>query len=210
MWDLFARGGSEFRKNMTEPECDSADRKALIKLNLLAESKEKEIKNGKECGKELIKLNLTDFAWDFLGNNLRIPENQNLKHSRRVLERIVLVIANFLKNKNFTLADFFADHVSPPKESHKSEVKLTAERLLNDLKSLDRKHFMTGGGIRLAVLREVLKGYPKKTLDALLLELQAKERLVLYRFDTPSFITPEDKKAALFVAEEPRHYIFLK
>jgi hypothetical protein len=52
--------------------------------------------------------------------------------------------------------------------------------------------------------------FPLENLRALLLELQKKDFLVLYRFDDPSMVKDDDKKAEIFVAGEPRHYFFLK
>lgn len=71
-----------------------------------------------------------------------------------------------------------------------------------------------GGGprhrVRLAELRSRLANVERATLDATLLDLQRQGRLVLYRIDDPQDIRPEDTQAALMIAGNPRHILYLE
>ena len=44
----------------------------------------------------------------------------------------------------------------------------------------------------------------------MLLEMQVAGRLVLYKLDNPTEITREDEQAALFIAGQPRHLVYLE
>ncbi|MDR3203369.1 MAG: hypothetical protein LBV23_01300 [Deltaproteobacteria bacterium] len=81
--------------------------------------------------------------------------------------------------------------------------------LLTFLKSLEPFRFMPGGSLRLAALRSLLPDWRPKDLDWALLELQKQGKLVLYAFDDPDRIGPDDERAALRVGGVVRHHLFL-
>jgi hypothetical protein len=71
-----------------------------------------------------------------------------------------------------------------------------------------------GGGpghrVRLSDLRHALSDVSRGDVDRTLLDLQRQEKLVLYRIDDPTDIRPEDERAALMVAGNPRHIVYLE
>jgi hypothetical protein len=72
---------------------------------------------------------------------------------------------------------------------------------------------LTGGKlrerIRLAELRRKLPAN-RESLDRGLFAMQASGTLVLFRMDNPAEITEDDESAALFIAGNPRHLVYLE
>jgi hypothetical protein len=63
--------------------------------------------------------------------------------------------------------------------------------------------------VRLSELRRTLSTN-RETLDSMLVAMQTKGRLVLYRMDNSAEVTRDDEQAALFIAGEPRHLVYLE
>jgi hypothetical protein len=64
--------------------------------------------------------------------------------------------------------------------------------------------------VRLRDLRARLPDVTRADLDRELLELQRRHVLVLYRIDDPTDISREDESAAMIVADNPRHILYLE
>jgi hypothetical protein len=50
---------------------------------------------------------------------------------------------------------------------------------------------------------------PRRQLDEVLLSMQEADALVLYKIDDPTDVAAEDEAAALRIAGEPRHILYL-
>ena len=64
--------------------------------------------------------------------------------------------------------------------------------------------------VRLARLRGELRSVPREALDVALLRMHAEGRIVLFRDDNTPEVTTADEKAALILADSPRHLLYLK
>lgn len=74
---------------------------------------------------------------------------------------------------------------------------------------LDLAHGAVKERVRLKDLRAKLPT-ARDELDAALLRMQTEGKLVLYRMDNPAELTPEDEVAALYIAGNPRHLVYLE
>ena len=66
-----------------------------------------------------------------------------------------------------------------------------------------------GTRIRIADLKRELPDIPSEEINKALLDLQRQDRLVLMRIDDPTDIRPADKQAAITIAGNPRHIIYV-
>lgn len=71
-----------------------------------------------------------------------------------------------------------------------------------------------GGGtrrrVRIADLARAMPHVPLKQLHNTLVLLQSTDKIVLYRIDDPSDITPADEAAAMNIAGFPRHILYVQ
>lgn len=121
-----------------------------------------------------------------------------------VLEALLSHLEQYFEASGETLATLVSKRSDPVKGDVSADL---AARILEE--SLD----LAGGikrRVRLKDLRERLSDVGKEELDRELLSLQSAERLVLYRLDNPAEVTRADEEAALFVAGNPRHIIYLE
>jgi hypothetical protein len=84
------------------------------------------------------------------------------------------------------------------------------EVFLGMLRNMPPHLFQSGGGIKIAAVKAHFPALPPSETDRLLIELQKRERIVLYSHTSPDFVTPEDRKFAVVVAGEPRHIMYFK
>jgi hypothetical protein len=63
--------------------------------------------------------------------------------------------------------------------------------------------------VRLRDVRLELADVPRRQLDEVLLSMQEADALVLYKIDDPTDVAAEDEAAALRIAGEPRHILYL-
>jgi hypothetical protein len=200
--DLMSRGGEEFLTNLKAMSYDFKEhRKPLLEDGYLIEKKQKQLIDGKEKGVPLLKLCLTDKGWRLPQGLKDLPDLPQIKFYDQIKARIMRKFFSFISMNNVTLAQIFAE------KAPASEKLLDADALLRTIKSLKKELFMASGGLRLSVLRKELKNQSRDHIDKLLLELQKLDRIVLYRFDSPP--KDEDRKAALIIAGEPRHYLYI-
>ncbi len=119
-----------------------------------------------------------------------------------VLENLLAHLEEYFEASGETLATF----VSKPSERVEGSAGLAAR--------IREESLELAGGIkrrvRLKDLRSRLADVGREELDRELLSLQSDQRLVLYRLDNPAEITRADEEAALFVAGNPRHIIYLE
>jgi hypothetical protein len=200
--DLMSRGGEDFLNNLQSiPYEFKEHRKPLIEEGILFEEKRKKVVDGKEKGGLLVKLSLTDKGWLLLQDLKDLPDLSQIKSYDQIKARIIQGVLSYISANNISFSQIFAKNIGTDVN------QFDANTLLKTILSLDKNLFMASGGLRLSVLRKELINEPRDLLDKLLLELQTLDRIVLYRFDTPA--REEDRKAALIIAGEPRHYLFV-
>jgi hypothetical protein len=138
----------------------------------------------------------------------------------RVLEAVLRALGPFLVQRGASLAELVA--LSPGEGQGRPAAPLPTAppapgKTLNDglatrirAKSLELGAGRPSRRVRLADVRRGLPDVGRDEMDRELLELQRKEKLVLYPIDDPTDIQPEDAEAALMVAGFPRHILYLE
>jgi hypothetical protein len=123
---------------------------------------------------------------------------------RNVLERV----REFLQTEGHSLADFTGQEAEA-RRSHQAPTKAT-----DDAEEAVREAYLglTQGEkrrrIRLADLRRQVSVLPE-VLNHALLNMQAAGQIVLYKMDNGADISADDEQAALYIANEPRHLVYL-
>ncbi|MDR2437527.1 MAG: hypothetical protein LBD17_05645 [Endomicrobium sp.] len=212
--DLLSRGGTILLRDFTNPSYKADKKSELIKLNLVSEQKVPQLRGGQKISE----ISITQQGWSYLSNNLDFPHKSGSKSVPIIFDRLLKEISGKLKSKNITIDKLFeAKTIHEPAITHepalKHEPALTSDQLLKHIQKIHREQkslLMPGGGLKIAKLWGTLDGIPLDKLRELLIELQKQEHLVVYRFDDPGMIEPEDKKAEFLIGGEARHYIFLK
>jgi len=199
---LFARTPEEREpmKSKIKPKLYPKERQQLVDAGLLELEKRGQAEH----------VRATDVAWDWAGAHLdaTMPKSP---HAKIVLENLLATLSEFLPKNELALADLvLAGRASPAssvahEESGNAHVR---KRILAAIADI------AGGAskkrVRLSQLRERLGDVPRERLDQELLEMQAAHRLVLYRLDNPVEVTPADQHAAVLVAGNPRHLVYLE
>lgn len=184
-------------------------------------------------------VSLTDEGWRWAAENLASPLSQS-KNATRILEGALHHLRPFLEKHRATLAELAPElpaaepqapsaapkKTAKPKKQGAAQTKTSAAKARKPAPSGNAKSagdlagrviaaaLEIGGGpkhrVRLADVRSKLADVPREQIDHVLMELQGQERLVLYRIDDPSDVRPEDKRAALMIAGNPRHILYLE
>lgn len=156
---------------------------------------------------------LTDRAWASMNENLAGPVWET-KQAARLLSRILARVSALLDRHDETLASLVSQSVASDDATPAGEgaARVTRSRLSNRVREVC---LQLGGGrarerIRLRELRALLSDLSREEVDNALKELQAEHRLNLLRLDNPAEVTPEDEAAALLVAGNPRHILYLE
>jgi len=142
-----------------------------------------------------------------------------------VLEAVLSRLQNFLREHDHALADFVraagassetaagarsAELTSDVEPAGRGELTMSSElesRVRNAC--LELAHGAVKQRVRLKDLRaKVLGG--RSDLDRALLKMQNEGKLVLFRIENPAELTPDDERAALYVADNPRHLVYLE
>ncbi len=157
---------------------------------------------------------LDDGAWDFVVENLSQPLPATQKASR-VLERVLAKLGAFLESHGSAFSEFVGDSGSAPaatltdaRPKPPSPPKVRTEQELRNV-CLTLSGGPIGKPIRLADLRANVTA-SRELIDQLLQSMQRAGRLVLFKMDNPSEITPADEQAALDIAGHPRHLVYLE
>ncbi|MDR3153559.1 MAG: hypothetical protein LBW85_04625 [Deltaproteobacteria bacterium] len=231
--DLLSREGEALLKEIKKPEYDlHKHRQPLIRQGLMVEAKKRPIVNGKPKGKELVEMSLTDEAYPYLAKLM--DEGANLPASPAcgsVSARLLKIVSRFMKANGCTVSDVFNDPPRrlpsptgngdpqgpeggdvpvPPPPPPEPPKPIDPVGFYRRLRSIPKRLFMAGGGLRIAVLRKAVPDVPREETDRLLIELQRQGRIVLYEFSSPDMITDEDREAAVMVGGVPRHVMYFK
>jgi len=161
---------------------------------------------------------LQDDAWEFVIENLglALPDT---KKAAQLLQRVFSKLRRSVGADSQALRHFIGDVgparprlPKPPAKKRASPKKPKALPATEDgvrQACLSLSGGQTGKRIRLADLRAKVAG-ERGTLDSLLKSMQQAGRLVLFKMDNPAEITPADESAALIIAGNPRHLVYLE
>lgn len=125
----------------------------------------------------------------------------------RVLEDLLTHLAGYFEERGETLATFLQRAPSARTAEASEPSSALAARVRGVLLEL------AGGSqkrVHLKDLRAALSEVSREQLDRALLDLQSAQQLTLYRLDNAVELTPADQEAALFVAGNPRHIVYLE
>lgn len=190
---------------------DASSRKELEKSGLIESEKQGRVN----------RVSLTEKGWAWAADNLVSPVSRS-QNAARVLEGVLARLGPFLEHHSLSLAELVMDKSSARSKVSEQSIgendvtrPLRTNQSPRDLGSrLLAKALALGGGpghrVRLSDLRRALGDVSRSELDRLLLELQEQEKLVLYRIDDPADIQPDDEAAALMVAGNVRHILYLE
>lgn len=219
---LFGQTDAEREPMMSKlkPELNPKQRKVLVDAGLLETQR-----RGRSTH-----LVPTDAAWQWASAHLD-TELMDSKLATPILHNVLVQLGRFLASRELALADLILVSAEPAvdeavarEESEPRNIVIGAPE--NGGASYDlaphelcdrvrRVIWDIAGGtakkrVRLSELRNRLGELPRSRLDALLLEMQAEGRVVLYRLDNPVELTSADHHAALLIGENPRHLVYLE
>lgn len=188
LWDLVARGGSAFQKDI-KPAIDPKNRIALEKLGYVKTSKSQRAKF----------LEMTDRGWHDLGEtepHLYKDGEPRVSEDRRILQFVLASFSRYARKHGLPLHEIFQPETQSdlPERPTKEEKKSIAQEI--------RDAFFAIAGhpaydnVRLSALRAKLKHIDKKDLDAALVAMREAGTVNLMNLDNPRDIESE-KDAAL-------------
>jgi hypothetical protein len=204
---LFGRSEAEREpmQSKVKPELKPAEREPLVKAGLI----EKERRGAAQH------LKATDACWEWASGHLGTPLSPSIAASP-ILRNVLTQLQVFLDRRGLALADVFAPDADEAPPHAPAGNGAPAPDLDDDIPTRIRRAVLALGKgrskqrVRLSALRERLSDIPRGELDASLLEMQAATQLVLYRLDNPAEVGPADDDAALLVAGNPRHLVYLE
>ena len=195
---LFGRTPEEREpmKSKLKPELSAEERRQLVRAGLLELDRRGRAEH----------LRATDAAWEWAGAHLdiKLPKSQG---AAAVLENLLSTLKSFLPRADLALADLFITESESGSGIQKDPAAVRnriREAIVDIAGGATRKR------VRLSDLRSRLDDLPRDRLDRELLEMQAGQRLVLYKLDNPAELTAADRQAALQVAGNPRHLVYLE
>jgi len=207
IWMAFAETMDEREPTFADAPIEKKERDAIPK-NLVAV---------KVSGRSK-QLLLQEDAWQFVIENLGLPLPATAK-AGVLLQRILKKLGGFVGSNGGSLQDFIgevgparprAPRAAPKKRAPQKkppQVAPTADEIRKLCLSLGGGQ--TGKRVRLADLRPQVRA-SRDALDDLLKSMQQQGRLVLFKMDNPAEITPADESAALIIAGNPRHLVYLE
>src|SRR5690606_175277 len=168
-----------------------------------------------------IHLVLTDKAWAWAERTHGVELLQsNSKLGAQVLQDLLRVLLPFLREHELPLASVFSERPTSPVlddagERDAPNDMVRPHRRTSLSERIEQAYLELTGGrrqqrVRLRDLRAALVDVPRDAVDHALLELQDEDRAVLYRDDNTAALSDADHAAALFVADAPRHLIYLE
>ncbi|MDM8549388.1 hypothetical protein QUF72_04885 [Desulfobacterales bacterium HSG2] len=160
---------------------------------------------------------LSEHGWLWASENID-AEISRSQEAAMVLHQVFCKLKGFLKNnENMALARLFApkilSDINPLEPAEKSN---TQERQPENLEDIIREaYYQLSGGkwnfrVRLYDLRQSLASVPRSELDTKLLSMQKEKKLVIYKLDDPSEITPEDDHASIDILGTKKHIVYME
>jgi hypothetical protein len=155
---------------------------------------------------------LEDKAWDWAASHLD-HELPNTAKAAKVLRVVLRKLGTTLDATDRSLADFVREAKAiPALPTLAPEPPDSSDGDLEDEvreACLDLTHGAPKQRVRLTDLRRRVSA-PRDALDAALTAMQRAGRLVLFKIENPAELTPADESAALYIAGNPRHLVYLE
>jgi hypothetical protein len=209
-------------QSRVRPELSPEDRTALVQAGLLETER-----RGRG-----IHLLATDAAWKWASEHLDMVLPLS-PAAGPILANVLSTLGQFLDRRGLVLADLVLQGAQPVSSPPVSSAPVSSAARFSPIpprppKTIDIEQAsaevrgricntllgLAGGRsrrrVRLAELRDRLPEVPRRELDALLLELQSEQQLVLYRLDNPAELAQADHEAALLVGGNPRHLVYME
>jgi len=201
LWSLVvAVPGQEPSRSTSKPKLSATERRQLLDADLIEEEK-----RGRSYH-----LLLADKGWEW-------AERQDMiqfclsPNATPVLEKLIQALVRFLAKNDLRLAEVISAMRLP---QHQASIQLpaaTQSSLSDQVRSACLT--LTGGEferrVRLADLRELLPGHSREALDGVLLQMDQSREIQLMMLEQPSDVTPVDRAAAMFIAGQPKHVLYL-
>jgi len=151
---------------------------------------------------------LQEEAWDFVTEHLGSELPKTAKASK-LLQRVLQRVKQLLLTGEQSLADFVGSetNVETTRVAERDDTKSVEDEVRSACLALANGE--TRKRVRLKDLRHRIS-IPRSELDRTLLAMQTAGRLVLYKLDNPAEITQQDEQAALLIAGQPRHLVYLE
>lgn len=155
----------------------------------------------------------TDKVWSEAGAGLADLLPEDAEGAGAVLRAWLGRIGALLAREHKTLADLMTGDARPVVP--KPPINAGATETVADLHPRIRAAYLsvTGGQLNVRALLKDLRPHladlPRDTLDRALLAMQREEKAVLFRQDNGAALTAADREAALHIAGEPRHILWI-
>lgn len=199
--DLLARPGGGAFQNDLSPEPKPVVRAPLVKAGLVRVEK-----RGRRNWIEV-----TDKGWHHAGEDLASLLPTQVSGTTAVLRAWLVHLAALMTARDIALHEMFA--ASPEAVPVPPSVPEPAAG--SDLAARIRAAYLevTGGRLNTrALLKDIRLHLPdvsRETLDEALLVLQGEQKAILQRLDNNAAATDADRAAALHIAGEPRHILWI-
>ncbi len=160
---------------------------------------------------------LSDAGWLWATENMN-AEISKSQEASVVLHQVFCKLGDFLKkNEEMALAALLAPMAAatapPLLEAVEDNEKEKHPENLEDM-IRDAYYRLSDGKwnfrVRLYELRQALPNASRSELDAKLLSMQKEKKLVIYKLDDPSEITPEDDQAAIDILGTKKHIVYME
>jgi hypothetical protein len=194
---IFGEDDTEREPMMSKAPIASAKmRNDLVKKGLITEEKRGRAKH----------LALTDAAWAWAGEHLSTPLPKT-QRAAKVLGSVLKRLEAFLVAHDAALGEFVGGSIAS-RTSQRATVPDGIEELVRGV-YLELSHGRLRERVRLKDLRPRVPA-GRELLDSVLERLQREGKLVLMRLDNPQELTRDDDDAALHIAGNPRHLVYLE
>jgi len=161
------------------------------------------LRTGKRGRKSFVALG--EDAEDFVMANLGAPLPKT-PAAGSVLTRVLGRVRELLQTQGCSLAEFAGAKAEQPPVGARSEQ--LPEQAVREAYLL-LTHGEKRRRIRLADLRRKVP-VPHEVLNDTLIAMQNAGQIVLYKLDNTAEISADDEQAALYVADQPRHIVYLE
>lgn len=161
-------------------------------------------------------IEVTDKGWDAGGTALQALLPEDADGAVAVLRAVLVRLDAFMATRELALSDLLAPQSGTPPSPSGAVVGGPEAGEGEDLRARIRAAYLavTGGRLNtralLKTLRPHLPDVPGDALDAALKAMQADGTVRLYRIDNRVEITDQDRAAAVQVAGEPRHILWIE
>ncbi len=215
LWRLLASGGGEFLK-VAKPELKPAKvRRQLKDAGLIDEQPKKQFPDRKGARASTY-VSLSEQGWNWAANNLDAKMSTSSPAAGPILHAILTKLKFHLQRQNVGLVDFITASEQGDQTGGIPEGGVDTNHARPELAQRVRAAYAeladgrADARVRLADLRQAMADVDRTPLDGAILAMEREQAAVLYPFDNPLEIRPEDETAALpNRVGRPRHVIYM-